>query len=671
MSCGIYLAVYALRKRKGFSFLLFAGLFIIVEIVCNIIGSPYRSPSYWEFFFRTSDFFRWDYAIMSIVLFSFIIGFITAYFSVHQPKANFLLLSAFIPLILAARTQGGLPLGIMVYLAVTYLAAMLGVARPEYPSEYRYVDDKKSHRERLYATGLLCVISAVMLIILPRLTETPFMSYVDNVLVKRSSIYGRSGLTNFMTNSIPNRGASKPSDDVLFTVVTRAPQTISRWSFDDYEGGDKGWAYNDNFNTGTKFWQNHRPLVNAEELAEDLKTGAKHGHLEEYKDELMALEYSFPKSGEMTIQVRDGSQTAVVMHPTGTYRVVFPKGEQNTYRNPKDEIFTKENMEKNPLYSLRYYIDEPNESLMALFEEVDFRELLSDALEEDVISKEKYDAFMEEYNSAYEYLETTYKVSPAVEQLAKEITAGLDTDYEKARAIEKWFKDAGYVYDMDFVPAEMTVEYFLFESKRGICTDFATATTQLLRAVGIPARYTEGFVLSDDILDTYGRFNVTPAQAHAYSTAYIDGAGWIEIDGTKYANPAQEGELLRIILIIIVCIGLVLLIVGIIFREQLSELIFSIRFKAANKEKRIREVYLRTRRLACEIAGVPQKSATAEEVQDILARMLGMKVEAMQIAMAANYLLYAPEADVSGIDEKQLYENYKKLRNMKKEKKIK
>ena len=51
----------------------------------------------------------------------------------------------------------------------------------------------------------------------------------------------------------------------------------------------------------------------------------------------------------------------------------------------------------------------------------------------------------------------------------------------------KWFGDDGFVYDLSYAPAEHTPNYFLLESKRGICSDYASALTLLARAAGLPA----------------------------------------------------------------------------------------------------------------------------------------------------------------------------------------
>ena len=74
-------------------------------------------------------------------------------------------------------------------------------------------------------------------------------------------------------------------------------------------------------------------------------------------------------------------------------------------------------------------------------------------------------------------------ITPEIQALADEITAGLTNDFDKAEALEKWFGDDGFVYDLSYAPAEHTPNYFLLESKRGICSDYASALTLLARAV--------------------------------------------------------------------------------------------------------------------------------------------------------------------------------------------
>ena len=47
------------------------------------------------------------------------------------------------------------------------------------------------------------------------------------------------------------------------------------------------------------------------------------------------------------------------------------------------------------------------------------------------------------------------------------------------------------------------IEYFLYENKRGYCAHYASAATMIFRAMGIPARYVEGYAVGSFIPNDY------------------------------------------------------------------------------------------------------------------------------------------------------------------------
>lgn len=82
------------------------------------------------------------------------------------------------------------------------------------------------------------------------------------------------------------------------------------------------------------------------------------------------------------------------------------------------------------------------------------------------------------------------------------------------------------------------VDYFLFEGKKGYCSYFATAATILFRSLNIPARYVEGYVVTDgDCLnaknDGVNRYiSIRDTNAHAWVEVYVDGTGWVPVEVT-------------------------------------------------------------------------------------------------------------------------------------------
>jgi transglutaminase-like putative cysteine protease len=77
---------------------------------------------------------------------------------------------------------------------------------------------------------------------------------------------------------------------------------------------------------------------------------------------------------------------------------------------------------------------------------------------------------------------------------------------------------------------ESALEEFLLSSRAGHCEYFATATTLLLRAAGVPARYTVGFSVQEwSRLEQ--RYIVRARHAHAWALAWVNGA-WRDVDTT-------------------------------------------------------------------------------------------------------------------------------------------
>ncbi len=89
------------------------------------------------------------------------------------------------------------------------------------------------------------------------------------------------------------------------------------------------------------------------------------------------------------------------------------------------------------------------------------------------------------------------------------------------------------------------VENFLANTKEGYCVQFASATALLLRELGIPARYVEGYVASGlkkiDRNDfVYGGY-VHDYEAHAWVEVYFDGVGWIQYETTPQYYAGMYG----------------------------------------------------------------------------------------------------------------------------------
>lgn len=166
--------------------------------------------------------------------------------------------------------------------------------------------------------------------------------------------------------------------------------------------------------------------------------------------------------------------------------------------------------------------------------------------------------------SDYELLMDRHHVTEQLRELCE--TQGFGgTTQEIIEQLQTFFRE-NYTYSLNpgrLPDGEDFVTYFLFENHFGYCSYFATAGTLLLRAMGIPARYVEGYVVSmNDVVDStiledenyddwlegeaaIGRTAVVQAEvndsrAHAWCEVYLNGFGWVPVEFTPPSDDNEE-----------------------------------------------------------------------------------------------------------------------------------
>jgi len=132
-------------------------------------------------------------------------------------------------------------------------------------------------------------------------------------------------------------------------------------------------------------------------------------------------------------------------------------------------------------------------------------------------------------------------LSPRIGELARQLTAGARTEFEKARAIELHL---AYQYEYDLAPPRTwpkeLVEGFLFDTKRGFCYHFATAMVIMCRTVGLPARLAVGFTRGEARDAVEDLYVVRGEDAHAWPEVYIKNSGWMTFEPTPAAREQDQ-----------------------------------------------------------------------------------------------------------------------------------
>jgi transglutaminase-like putative cysteine protease len=131
---------------------------------------------------------------------------------------------------------------------------------------------------------------------------------------------------------------------------------------------------------------------------------------------------------------------------------------------------------------------------------------------------------------AARYFQLPDDLDPAVEALARDVTAGATTPYDQALALQDYLRTFTYDLDVPLSNARDALTAFLFDTRRGYCQQFAGAFAALARSVGIPTRVAVGFTPGIQDSDDRTLFRVRGEHAHAWDEIYLDGFGWVIID---------------------------------------------------------------------------------------------------------------------------------------------
>ncbi|WP_204598712.1 transglutaminase-like domain-containing protein [Clostridium pascui] len=141
----------------------------------------------------------------------------------------------------------------------------------------------------------------------------------------------------------------------------------------------------------------------------------------------------------------------------------------------------------------------------------------------DAIDFEYKKSYLEgEMENYKRYLELPENIPSRVYDLTKQITSKNNNASESLMSIYNYLnKNYKYSLEVSNIPENKEfVDYFLFEEKKGYCTYFATASVVMLRMAGIPARYVEGFNMTNNKNEN-GLYVVTNKNAHAWVEVLI------------------------------------------------------------------------------------------------------------------------------------------------------
>ena len=151
-----------------------------------------------------------------------------------------------------------------------------------------------------------------------------------------------------------------------------------------------------------------------------------------------------------------------------------------------------------------------------------------------------YAAAFKEYSDFVKAQYTESEATDSVKKLASEFEA--DNMYDYINLVRSYLQDnIEHTTKSGKCPSNADfVENFLFNTKKGYSTHFATAAAVLMQAKGYPARYVEGYYISkktfasSESANEYGfkTVDITDKYAHAWIEIFDETYGWIPVEVT-------------------------------------------------------------------------------------------------------------------------------------------
>lgn len=142
-----------------------------------------------------------------------------------------------------------------------------------------------------------------------------------------------------------------------------------------------------------------------------------------------------------------------------------------------------------------------------------------------------------------QYLQVPEQVSTLLESSLGSLTEPVSSSQIKERVLS-WLHETLTYDEYASTRAGDTdlAQYLLEVSPYGYSVHYATLGTLAMRALGIPARYVEGYIVPKALASTMAdgqTLSLSMEYAHAWVEYYLDGVGWVPFEVT----PKYEGEM--------------------------------------------------------------------------------------------------------------------------------
>lgn len=595
---------------------------------------------FWVWFFTPQSIMNDSYpgyVLALFLLFTFFIASIAYYFTFVRYRVLMSFVVMVFPFAIYAKENETMPVLSIIILLFCYFAVMVycrqahaedsDVVQPYQPdtvskltapgkkSPYSNVRPELLDKRFLPAAGMFLAASSILILVLPKpdikADRTTFDTMVN---LSRLSSYLENAISGFADVSDGGNYSARTYPRTLYYCKADEPLNLRIRTFTNYNYGFDRWeASPTDGKPDTSIYRYYEiskslQTMTNDQLPSDLvslvRTAAeKHPDFAEkwHLEELLETPEESAEDYQHNLMITAAGPSDVIVMPAPLHTTdAWASMIRMLYQNENGIVFCGDNETVPMMYmESRYFSDsfantEEAQALMRVSSSDTWGEFIDELyMMDDLDFSQCYDA-RHNYLSTDVYLEANAEdITDEIRALAAQITEGKTSDYDKAAAIRDYLRSE-YTYSLD-APRPANVEAFLFRDKAGVCYQFATAMVQLCRAAGLPARYVEGYMMSQYSPGSVPGYNtasawdynylITTNQAHAFCDVYIAGYGWMMMDATALSD-GDATNAVSGVLVTLQYAGLLLFAAGLLAILLLAWLIPMIREKLFRRKYR-------------------------------------------------------------------------------------
>ncbi|MCM1133081.1 MAG: transglutaminase-like domain-containing protein [Ruminococcus flavefaciens] len=507
----------------------------------------------------------------TLAIFSFFFIFMASvlyFFTRVQYRVFMTFLIMIIPFAIYAKEYQTMPTGYIIALSVGYIVFMVYFRQLSGNKDVEVIDRLESWKSGIIFTAVFAIIAAII----PKPAIEADRTILET-LINADAFTDRLNemLNVFRDTATGEQFRGQMSDTPLYYARADEGLRLKTTTFSTYDYKNDSWSISDTDDLCYTMTEQPFDIPMNAELCDVLFYVADidSGFAEKYGiAEYAGFEPVYPELREMQIfsSYQAGTRTPA---PQSARQLLESSYEDKILLSRSGAVISSNDGEKfsyNERFRYSYlpdgfFSDERNKSAVDRLAEVDdysgmlhsAYDIISRRLDEISVSDTDYDRldhyfYVLNVNLLYDSFDEIlldYGGNERIYNLAQEITGGLESDYDKAEALEWYFINNNYTYDLSYrKEVGENAEDFLFRTKKGVCYEYATAMTLLARASGIPARYCEGFNMQTKYENSRDddMYVITANDSHGFPELYIKGFGWVTFEPTMTFDTVQSED---------------------------------------------------------------------------------------------------------------------------------